>query len=325
MGIAQRMHDQGMTLSVVAEGTGSNPFLEQLAQTGGGRYFPVSRIEDIPQIFLQETVQSTSNYLVERGITPQYGVSTPILAGLDQGLPRLYGYNGTTPKQTATVALADADGSPILAQWQYGLGRAVAWTSDAKSKWAKDWVGWKGFPRFAAQLVGWVLPSGSASGMSVELASGGGTTTIQATLPAGLAQAGLDVRATVLGADGSRREVPLAAQAAGVYAGTIDSPPQGTYMVQVAGLQGGQALLQETAALVVPYSPEFRLGQSNPALLETLAHMTGGARIEQPAQAFERVAQGAGSPRDLSAQLVLLALILLPLDIVVRRLAVLRR
>ena len=79
----------GRTLSVVAEGVGSAPFLQQLADTGGGRYFPVENMNDVPQIFLQETMQTTSNFLVEKAFTPQYGAKSPILAGLENGLPQL--------------------------------------------------------------------------------------------------------------------------------------------------------------------------------------------------------------------------------------------
>ncbi len=321
------MRSKGITVSVVAEGLGSAPFLQQMADAGGGRYFPVKNMEDALQIFVQETRQVSQRFIVEHAFTPEYGMRTPILAGLDQGLPQLYGYDGTTPKQTAAVALADADGAPILAQWQYGLGRSVAWTSDTKGRWAKDWVGWAGFPRFAAQLVGWALPTVAGGPMQVELQPGGAQTSIQVTLPltSTLARDGLDVRATLLGPGGERREVPLAAQAAGVYRATVDTPPRGTYMLQVSGARGGQVLAQETAALVVPYSPEFRLGQSNPALLEALARVSGGARIDQPAQAFAPVSQGASSARDLSLPLLLVALALLPVDILVRRLAVLWR
>ncbi len=135
----------------------------------------------------------------------------------------------------------------------------------------------------------------------------------------------MDMRATIVGADGARREVPLAPSAPGVYGATIPSPPQGIYTVQVAGLQGATVVAQETAALVVPYSTEYRLGQSNPALLDALAQVTGGGRLAQPGQAFERAAQGAASAQEIALPLLLLALILLPLDILIRRLAALWR
>ena len=46
----------------------------------------------------------------------------------------------------------------MLAQWQYGLGRAVAWTSDFKGQWGRDWVGWDEFPRFVGGFADMLLP-----------------------------------------------------------------------------------------------------------------------------------------------------------------------
>ena len=94
--IAQRMHDAGMTLSVVAAGGGSADYLKQLAETGGGRFYPAQNMEEVPQIFVQETITAVGNYLIEEPFTPKYAASSPILEGFDKGLPALYGYNGTT-------------------------------------------------------------------------------------------------------------------------------------------------------------------------------------------------------------------------------------
>jgi uncharacterized membrane protein/secreted protein with Ig-like and vWFA domain len=324
---AQALGEKGITLSVVGEGFGAVDYLQQLAQAGRGRYIQVKNTLDVPQIFLQETVSFAAKFAVEQPFTPQYGTPSPILAGLEHGLPRLYGYNGTTPKQTATIALADADGSPVLAQWQYGLGRAVAWTSDVSGRWSRDWLKWKEFPRFAAQLIDWAGPTAANDRLRVDFQSLGAQTQIDVTVPQQLGQpaGALDMRATIAGGDGEPREVPLAAQGPGEYRATIPSPPQGTYMIQVAGTQCGQVVAQETAALIVPYSPEYRLGQSDPALLGALAALTGGGELAQPAEAFARAAQGAGSAQDLALPLLLAALILLPLDILARRLAALWR
>ena len=77
--------------------------------------------------------------------------------------------------------LAGVDEAPVLAQWQYGLGRAVAWTSDFKGKWGKDWVHWPAFPRFAAQLIGWTLPGASGNGVETNIHTEGTQTIIEST------------------------------------------------------------------------------------------------------------------------------------------------
>jgi hypothetical protein len=62
------------------------------------------------------------------------------------GLPQLQGYVATTPKPAAQVVLISNLGGPVLTVWQYGLGRVVAWTSDALGLWTADWLRW-GQPR----------------------------------------------------------------------------------------------------------------------------------------------------------------------------------
>jgi uncharacterized membrane protein/Mg-chelatase subunit ChlD len=328
IGQAQQFAQQGITLSVVGEGFGAVEYLTQLAQAGNGRYIQVQNTTtDLPQIFLQETQTISSKFAVDQAFTPAYGAASPILSGLEQGLPPLYGYNGTTPKQTATLALTDVDGSPVLAHWQYGLGRAVAWTSDVQGHWARDWVNWPEFPRFAAQLIGWVLPNVSGSGLQADLRIQGQQTqlTVTAVDAAGQLRTGLDLRAVLVKPDGTQQSLLLATEGPGVYRGILDSPPPGSYTIQIAGAQAGQVVVQDSAALVVPYSPEYRLGQGNPALLDQLARATGGAALAQPADAFARVDQHIGAAREIALPLLLLALILLPIDIAMRRLMVVWR
>ncbi|HEX5691313.1 MAG TPA: VWA domain-containing protein, partial [Roseiflexaceae bacterium] len=103
--IATRMRDEGITLSVVGAGGGSADYLKQLAETGGGRYYPTQNMEEVPQIFVQETITAVGNYLIEEPFTPKYAAGSAILEGLDAGVPKLYGYNGTTAKETATTVL----------------------------------------------------------------------------------------------------------------------------------------------------------------------------------------------------------------------------
>ena len=45
---------------------------------------------------------------------------------------------------------------PVLAAWQYGLGRVVAFTASPEHD-AEAWVGWEGFGKFWSQLVHWAV------------------------------------------------------------------------------------------------------------------------------------------------------------------------
>ncbi len=324
--IAERMREQGMTLTVVAAGSGSATYLENLANTGGGRYYPSQTMEDVPQIFLQETITAVGNYIIEQPEVPALAGDSPIMHGLESGVPQLYGYNGTTIKETARTVLLSSDDSPLLAQWQYGLGRSIAWTSDLKGKWGRDWISWAQFPRFAAQLLGWVLPVRSGQGITTDLQVSGSVTNIrvQAENDPTLPRAGMVLTATLVASDGSTIEVPLTQVAPGDYRGRVASPEPGTYLVQVAGEAAGRAVVQEVVGLVVPYSPEYRPDQSNPALLSDLAALTGGRVLSEPAEAF---APGEGVVRraqEIALPLLLLALLFLPFDIALRRMLIRR-
>src|SRR5690606_7658638 len=114
-------------------------FLKRLATNGGGRYYSAPNAATIPDIFLKETQQVSGQQIVEEAFFPIQISSSPILRQIE-ALPQLLGYNGTTAKPAAQTVLVTARDDPLLAQWQYGLGRSVAWTSDSTGRWAKSWI-----------------------------------------------------------------------------------------------------------------------------------------------------------------------------------------
>ena len=178
--LLKRMAAAGITLSTVGTGGGNaDAFLAGLAKQGGGRYYPATDPTTIPDIFLKETQQVSGQQIIEEQFFPAQTSQSPILDEISGGLPQLLGYNGTTPKPAAqTVLVSDRD-DPVLAQWQYGLGRAVAWTSDATGRWASSWVGWPNFNRFFSQLVRWTFPGDESGGMEAEFVTDGDQTKLR--------------------------------------------------------------------------------------------------------------------------------------------------
>lgn len=315
--IAEGLREQGVTLSVVAAGGGSADYLERLAFAGGGRYYASDDMADVPQIFVQETITTVGNYIIERPFFPVAVGESPIMSGLG-GLPQLYGYNGSTLKDSARTVLATDDDQPLLATWQYGLGRSAAWLSDTRGQWTAEWLAWEGFPRFAAQMLGAVLPVRGGQESSVEVLVSGGETTVR--MSTGPGQENMTVNATVIGSDGTRRELPLPQVGPDSYQGRLESPAPGTYLVQISGAQAERVLIQETVGMVVPYSSEYRGAQANPALLSELAAMTGGVSLADASAAFAPVTARVTRAQEIGLPLLLLALCLLPLDIALRRL-----
>ena len=327
MPLVRQMYAEGITLSVVAAGQGSAEYLKALADAGGGRYYAATDMMNVPDIFLKETVKSVGQYVIEEPFYPVPGNPGPILKGVDTAkLPGLLGYNGTSFKNTARKDLLTMRGDPLLASWQFGLGKAAVWTSDLKGQWAKDWVSWDGFARFSAQLVGWVLPMPQVEGLSaqVSLRDAGAAIHLDAQDPAGRPMNGLTVKAKIINPELQAREVVLKQVGAGQYESLERISEPGTYLVQINASQDIQPVGQLTAGLVIPYSPEYRASGLNLGLLEALAKATGSGPISDPLKAFLHNLRPAASAREIWRPLLLIAALLFPIDVALRRLIITR-
>ncbi|MBW9235255.1 hypothetical protein JQK62_24205, partial [Leptospira santarosai] len=53
-----------------------------------------------------------------------------------EGVPQLNAYIATTAKQTAAVVAESTKEDPVIAEWMYGLGRTIAYTSDSSGAWS---------------------------------------------------------------------------------------------------------------------------------------------------------------------------------------------
>jgi hypothetical protein len=82
---------------------------------------------------------------------------------------------------------------------------------------------------------------------------------------------------------------------------------------------------QMNLGLVVPYSPEYRAGGINLGLLGELARITGGGPLGDPLQAFLHNLPAVNSAREIGRTLLLIAALLFPLDVALRRVMISRR
>jgi uncharacterized membrane protein len=325
--IIARMKAAGITLSTVGAGGGSNPFLQNLASQGGGRFYDAANPSSIPDIFLKETQQVSGQQIIEEPFFPILTSSSPILRGLDQGLPRLRGYNGTTAKPAAQTVLVTARDDPLLAQWQYGLGRSVAWTSDSTGRWARDWLGWSGFSRFFSQLVSWTFPGEETGGIEAAFDTRGGQTTlhVESVDADGSPRDFYSTSAVVVGPDFSSSEVKLDQIAPGVYEVPLGEIDSGAYGVRITQTRPGTTPLGRTVGLVAPTAAEYRLLGANEPFLAALRQATGGSEIVTPEDPWVHDLKTTARSTDLWPLLLILALLLWPLDIALRRVSIGRR
>lgn len=85
----------------------------------------------------------------------------PILKGLNWEKESFVflGYNATTLKPEADV-LVEHEGNPIVAAWQYGKGRTMAFTPDPQPHWSGNFHLWSGYGKFWQQSIAWLTKQG---------------------------------------------------------------------------------------------------------------------------------------------------------------------
>lgn len=320
--LIDQLHAQGTTVTIVSIGGNANPSLEGLAARGGGAFYRVQTAQDVPQIFLSETVRAAGRDLVEAALTPLVALNAPPVRGLG-ALPRLYGYDATTARATARTIVIAPNGAPLLAVWQVGLGRTLAWTSDLKGQWATDWLGWAGFAPFAQGLVDTLLPPPAAGRLSLEARAEAATAILDLVVSGedGRLATGASIEGRLLDPAGQATSLRFTQVGVGRYRAVAPADMPGAYLAQVAALdQDGQALGTARGGLVVNFSPEYGANDTGPALLSDVAALTGG-RVEPPvASLFLSAGQPVGRVSEIALPLLWLALALLPLDIALRRL-----
>jgi Ca-activated chloride channel homolog len=154
-GLAAEMTKDKITISTVAVTAASDRvLLENIANWGGGRAYYVEAPQNVPQIFQDETELAAGKSLHEENFKPSLKKSIEAFKGIDfKTAPELLGYVATKSKPTSEVVLETPGQRPLLARWQYALGKTAVFTSDVKDRWAVEWLKWKNYSKFWAQLL----------------------------------------------------------------------------------------------------------------------------------------------------------------------------
>jgi uncharacterized membrane protein len=324
-------NEADITTSVIAIGAGAAPFLDDMAELGGGNYYVIDNVSQIPTIFTQETVLATRSYIMEEPFFPVISAQSPIIRGITSS-PPLNGYVATTPKQTASVVLRGGEfNDPVLAQWQYGLGRSVAFTSDATARWGADWVSWEDYSRFWSQAVQWSITETAVNNVETRVVMDGeqARIVVDARDPDGNFLNGLGLDLSLVDPALDTQRVTLQQVGPGRYEAPFTPGDEGAYLLRIAG-GAGELAINQTSGWVMSYSPEYDL-RARPAqggVLGAASILTDGRALSLeggPSAVFERSGVSNVALTPISLQLVLLALLLLPLDIAVRRLIITHR
>ena len=319
--VRRAMRDR-ITTSIVSMGRGSDSAeLEHLSRLGGGRFYIVDDMTQLPRIFTQETIEASRAALVEEPFRTRTVMAGPATRGIDfGGAPALGGYSVVNARGRATVLLrAKDEEDPLLAVWQHGVGRSGVFTTDVGAEFGQPWLGWGGYSVLFSQLSRDLAraPERRDAQVSLTIENGIGRVRVEAVSDDGRYRNYLDLGGTVAGPGGRSLRVDLEQTGAGRYEGTFDANAPGPYLVTVTEDERGMV---GSAGMVRPSGDELRGDGTNHALLGQVAALTGGEVREDLRRIFTDRPPPTYAYDPLWPFLLMASLLLFLLGVAMRRL-----
>jgi Mg-chelatase subunit ChlD len=256
--------------------------LQDFARATGGIFYRVEDISKLPQLLVHLTHEAQNFKRRERSRIDLGGRSS-ILNGISlREIPPIEFYAQTTAKDGAEVPLLVRKGqgsAPLLATWQYELGRSAIFSADPDSMGSLAWIRWNRYAEFWSQLVSWVAREGDSGPFTLRVrGSAGGTLEFEAQKADTLPVANLFCRIT---GPGGATDVAMTQVGTSLYHGESAPLARGKYSLALMVKAGDteRALLQREAAVTgmeAADAAELRLRPADLTLLRELARGSGG-------------------------------------------------
>ena len=318
-GLTKKMAEAKITVSTVAVGNGADrELMQQIAGWGSGRTYYLEDPTAVPQIFTEETELATGKTLREESFKPVVKKNVEAFKGIDfEAAPPLLGYVATKSKDTSEVLLESKRKDPILARWQYGLGKTAAFLSDLKDRWAVDWLRWNGYPKFWSQLVRETMRRRDDNEFDFRVAKDGDEAkiSINAIRKDGQFRNKLETQVRVVGPDQAVSEVDVHQVGPGAYEAKYPLTGKGSYLFRAVGADSGGA----SRVIAYSYPDEYHFYPPNTELLRSISNETKGRFQPNAADIFNAGGETTALPTPLWPYLTALALVLYLTDVLLRR------
>lgn len=299
--------------------------LQDFARNSGGVFYRVEDIKKLPQLLVHLTHEA-QNLKRHQRTTVQASAPSSIMSGVAPAeIPPLDFFAETHPKDGAEVPLtihSPAHSSPLLATWQYQLGRSAVFVADPDSMGSLAWIRWNRYAEFWSQLVNWVARAGDSGPFTLRVANGAdGALTIEADADDAIPVNNLFAR---ISGPGHPSDVAMTQMGTTLYRGESAPMPRGHYTVTLMLKAGDteRVLLRRDIAVIGSEpsdSAELRLQPTNVALLKKIAGQTAG-RFDAPVeQMISPVGATVTAYRPIDNLLIPLAIFMLLGEVFVRR------
>jgi len=306
-----------VTISTVGLGQDVNrAFLEKVAQLAQGNSYFLNDPTGLEQIVLRDVQEHTGSTAVEKDVRAEVVNRAEVLddTGIESA-PALRGYVRFLARPTSELILRAGPEDPLLVRWQYGLGRAAVFTSDAKNRWAVNWVTWPGFDKLWANIFRDLLPHAESSEATAELDRAANELVVDYRLGAGEAEPAAIPDIYAFGPNGFQSPLKVTKVAAGHYRATL----------QIGERQGLFRVRPLAESRVFPevgfYRQEDEMMEygANFQLLHQVSSATGGRYNPPLDTVFDTAGRAIPSTLDLWPYLLVLAVVLNLAELLMRK------
>jgi hypothetical protein len=294
--------------------TANLDFLQAIARVTGGEFHHVTDLQTLPQLMIRDTQRKMDAASGRHDARARLVGGAPLLTGLsDRDLPPVARWALTRARPGAQVRMvveAGARQDPLLATWQYELGRVAVVPLDFQAS-AAGWAAWPGFTAFLGRIVLWAAPRGLSGDRHARVRR----------VPAGseiLIETIADVPGPLV-VTLADREVALRPAGRRRFTAVVPTLPVGPLHAELRDVAGGRTPLELDVPAAGTSGREGRTLGVATARLEALARRTGGRMRPSPDDLVAARGGVAKESRSLDGWLVPLALVCLLIDIALRR------
>ncbi len=327
--LVAKFKDAKVTLSTVALGRDADvPFLNTLAQKGGGRFYFCEEAGSLPSIFVQETLKSARKLIIEETFIPRLADLNPLFMSIPSkaldNIAELHGYVASTLKPGAALYLKSKNDDPLLAVMQCGLGRSAGFMFDLYARWSADFIRWPYFNMLLDNTVKHLLRPDSSSNIAFNAERNGDMLDLTfKTFDKDMRYINFLQSALAYNDSGNNYKTAEVVQTgAGVYRARIKLEKEGNYFFSLTQKGRDKEIYHSVFGYCYPYSDEYSGSAGGRETLEKIARETGGRVIDE--NNFYEVLSGGekrSKPRRMSIRdyLIKISILLFLIEILLWR------
>lgn len=318
--LVEQMAQSGISVSTVMLGSETDTFLlKEMAKAGFGSFHQTTDPSSLPSIFLKDIKVNTGEKTLKE--SQEFEVralrdnlkSTSLL-----NYPLIRGYVQTKAKPAANLELlayANDRAEPLLASWNYGRGRSIAFTSDANGRWSSNWTNWSLYSTFWSEILEAARSQGSKN-----LQNKQGKFNLRYYLEGTKLKLDLSIfsekdagqiSAEIIMPNKNLAKVDFTNDAKGHYVATLEQVTAGKYEVTIAS---GENKMTPVAFNLSGENFGERKSALNLDLIEKIATITSG-KINPSLSDLEKNFNQKKTTKDLSWIFILLGILVLCYEI----------